>query len=164
MLAGMRVRCVTLDELGRLRDLRLRALADSPGAFGARYEDEAQRPVSEWVRWVSEGSTFVLDDDGEWFGLAALFANRDDDSGVNLVSMWVDPRRRGQGLGSFLLQSVIDVASTRDAKFLELGVVEGNDVAYRMYERAGFGVTGRTEPLRSDPTRTVTFMRLDVPR
>lgn len=158
----MRVRRVTSDELDQLRVLRLRALVDSPGAFGARHEEEAEQAASEWVRWVSEGRTFVLEADGEWFGLGALFAHRDDRSGLQLLSMWVDPRCRGRGFGRFLVDALLDVAVASEARFVELGVVDGNDVARRMYEAAGFGVTGRQEPLRSDPTRTITYMRREL--
>jgi len=34
--------------LERWRDLRLRALRDSPNAFGTRYDDELGRPLSSW--------------------------------------------------------------------------------------------------------------------
>jgi hypothetical protein len=38
----------TLNDVDRLRALRLAALKDAPLAFGAKYEDETKKPLSEW--------------------------------------------------------------------------------------------------------------------
>jgi GNAT superfamily N-acetyltransferase len=153
----MRLRAVRSDELDRLKDLRLRALRDDPGAFGSRYEDEVGRDPSEWLRWVTLGSTFVVDDGG-WHGLVAVFLDRDDASICHLGSMWVDPRQRGRGLGRWLLAAGIGWAREVGAASIRLGVVDGNAVASRVYRRAGFEPTGEREPLHSDPTKSVVFL------
>jgi len=44
------ITCVQLhsDEWARLRDIRLRALLDSPHAFGGTYENESNFDQSQW--------------------------------------------------------------------------------------------------------------------
>jgi len=153
----MQVRAVRSDELDRLKDVRLRALRDDPGAFGSRYEDEAGRDPSLWLRWVTGGSTFVAED-GAWHGLVAVYLDGDDASLCHLGAMWVDPRQRGRGLGHRLLDAGIGWAREAGATSIRLGVVDGNAAASRAYRGAGFEPTGEREPLRSDPTKSVVFM------
>src|SRR5262245_6085870 len=152
----MRVRAVRSDEVDRLRDLRLRALQDDPGAFGRRYEDEAGREPSDWLRWVTLGTTFVADDGG-WHGLDGVVLDPEDASICHLGAMWVAPSQRGRGLGDRLLAAGIDWAREAGAASIRLGVVAGNASALGLYRRAGFEPTGEREPLRSDPTKSVVF-------
>src|SRR5437879_5926628 len=97
------------DDWERLRDVRLRALADAPHAFGSTFDLERGRAEAGWREWAGRGrhgsgATFVAvsgEDPGRFVGLAAGF--EDDEEGppgsVHLVSMWVDPAVRHQGLG-----------------------------------------------------------------
>ena len=110
---------------------------------------------------MTSGSTFVVDDGGEaWRGLAAVFVDGGDSSLCHLVSMWVDPRHRGRGLGRELLAMCVCRARELGARCIRLGVVDGNTEAASLYERAGFQLTGEHEPLASDPTKSVVFMAL----
>ena len=49
----------------------------------------------------------------------------------------------GQGIGSALLETLIDAAKTTNLEQLELDVVEGNTAAVALYEKHGFQVYGR---------------------
>src|SRR3954463_4983471 len=44
-----------------LRALRLRALTDSPAAFGSTYERELARTTADWQRWLTPGATFIVE-------------------------------------------------------------------------------------------------------
>jgi ribosomal-protein-alanine N-acetyltransferase len=55
-----------------------------------------------------------------------------------LVSIAVDPRRRGKGIASGLLESSIRRLRRRGAVRLHLMVKVTNDTALRFYERHGF--------------------------
>ncbi|HEY2332187.1 MAG TPA: GNAT family N-acetyltransferase [Acidimicrobiales bacterium] len=153
---------VTADELDRLREIRLRALADAPGAFGGRYEDEAPRAAATWLSWVTKGGSFVVEDEQGWHGLVAVFLDPVDASVCELISMWVDPSHRGQGWARQLLAAGIVWARGQQAGSVRLGVVEGNAEARRLYERVGFVPTGVTEPLRSDPAKLILFLSLPL--
>lgn len=158
----MIVRSVDDEELEQLKQLRLRALLDAPGAFGSSYADEVGRDSERWRSWVTDGCTFVIADDQGWYGLAAVFVDQKDDSLCHLVSMWIDPDHRRRGLGSELLAAGIGWARKRGATQLRLGVVDGNSTAVRLYRQAGFDPTGDREPLRSDPSQTVMYLALDL--
>ncbi len=61
----------------RLRALRLRALADSPGASAASAEQEAQLPAAHWAELARQSQAadhlaiYLADGGGEWLGLGA---------------------------------------------------------------------------------------------
>jgi ribosomal protein S18 acetylase RimI-like enzyme len=162
ILVSVIVRSVGEQELQQLKQLRLRALLDAPGAFGSSYADEVGRDDERWRPWVTGGCTFVIADDQDWYGLAAVFRDQDDDLLCHLVSMWIAPACRRRGLGRDLLVAGIDWARRRGARKLCLGVVVGNSPALGLYRLAGFEPTGDREPLRSDPSKTVMYLALDL--
>lgn len=57
-------------------------------------------------------------------------------------TLGVDPRRQGEGIGTRLLQSVINEFVTKQGKTLGLLVDETNPRAKRLYVRLGFNVVG----------------------
>lgn len=153
------VRAVRSGEHEALRELRLRAMADAPEAFGASLDDERARPESEWVALAEggdDGVMFVAIDDDRWVGLGA--GRLDAERGIaHLWSMWVEPAHRGSGLGSRLVIAVRDWAAARGARFVRLGVV-GTSSAMAFYERLGFVDTGERKPLRRDPSLIAVYM------
>lgn len=90
------IRRVRSGEGDELRKLRLRALADAPGAFASTYA-EASRPPEVWeeaARRRSEGeqeSTFVAVDGRRWVGLVGAYRGQADATAVELVSLWTAP-------------------------------------------------------------------------
>jgi GNAT superfamily N-acetyltransferase len=83
--------------------------------------------------------------------------------GPHLVSMWVDPRARGRGVGLALVEAVKDWAVEAAADQLILWVADGNDSARRLYERCGFLDTGRRQPLPSDPSVGESLLACPLP-
>jgi ribosomal protein S18 acetylase RimI-like enzyme len=158
----MVVRRVREDELDRLKELRLRALLDAPGAFGRRHEEEAGRDPGEYSGWVKEGCTLVAEDDSGWHGLVAMAVDRDDPSQCHLLSMWTEPASRGRGLGRMLVEAGVNWARETGAARVRLGVVEDNWAAIRLYQEAGFAPSQEREPLRSDPSKCVMFMTREI--
>jgi ribosomal protein S18 acetylase RimI-like enzyme len=159
------VRRVTPDEWTTLRDVRLRALADAPDAFGTTHAEAMSRPDDWWRTWAqtsaeSESQTMVLAWEGdEAIGIAGAFAT--DDGAWQVISMWVDPSARGRGAGRALLDAVVAWAKERAAnRAIRLSVTDGNDEARRLYERYGFADTGVTEPLRSNSALTIRELEL----
>ncbi len=55
-----------------------------------------------------------------------------------LMDMAVLPPFRGKGIGSYLIERVKDWARSRQLDFVELGVLQNNTGAIRLYERQGF--------------------------
>jgi GNAT superfamily N-acetyltransferase len=149
------VRRLCEDEAALLRGLRLRALAESPRAFGAALADEAGLPPEEWDGCAAAGAAgehqvvFVALDGAEPVGMAGgRWFERAQDT-VALWGMWVDPSARGTGVAVALVDAVRDWARASGARRLRVGVVL--DGAGRFYERLGFRREGELRRLTRDP-------------
>jgi ribosomal protein S18 acetylase RimI-like enzyme len=126
----------------RLRALRLRALADAPAAFSTTYAQAAARPRGEWESQLERMATFVATAGGADIGLVrGVQHDRLADAGY-LISMWVAPEARRQGVGSALIGAVVRWARARGFGRLVLEVGESNSPAIALYRRAGFAAEG----------------------
>ncbi len=77
-----------------------------------------------------------------------------------LTSMWIAPEHRGTGLGERLVSASCEQGRVRGVRVVTLWVVDGNEAAERLYERCGFVLTGRRQPVREDePGRAEQEMR-----
>jgi GNAT superfamily N-acetyltransferase len=121
----------------RWRRIRMRALLEAPHAFSTTYATVAQWGAERWEAQVVELATFVAVVDGHDVGVARGALHRDSDV-RELISMWVAPSARGQGLGVQLIESVAAWATAAGASALVLEVVATNAPAIALYERAGF--------------------------
>ena len=70
---------------------------------------------------------------------------------AELLTLAVLPMARGQGIGTGLVQGFLSEAKTRAATTVFLEVAAGNDPAIRLYERAGFALTGRRKGYYASP-------------
>jgi ribosomal protein S18 acetylase RimI-like enzyme len=139
------------------RDVRLRALRDSPTAFGSTYAREVQLTDGDWSqrshRWTSPGSIGYLAFDGERAcGVVACYTEEENLLRGHIVSMWVDPDYRREGVGQLLIEGVRSWAVARGLRELKLMVTSVNMGAIRFYERLGFQMTGLTGPYPNAPS------------
>src|SRR5690606_5625306 len=107
----------------RLRDLRLRALAEAPLAFGTTLDEASSWPVAHWVNQLDKLPTFVAVVDGADAGIVRCAAGRSRKS-MLLISLWVDPLVRRQGVARSLIQTVVGWARAARAERLVLNVAE----------------------------------------
>ncbi|MSP36934.1 MAG: GNAT family N-acetyltransferase [Deltaproteobacteria bacterium] len=138
------------------KSIRLRALQDTPTAFSATYSEEAKFTDADWLMRASQLSStkstgYLALDSGVAVGIAAGFLDRNDPSRAELVSMWVAPTHRRQGIGRLLVEAVSDWARAQNIPSLLLLVTSNNHAAIAFYQRLGFSLTGKTEPYRNDP-------------
>lgn len=120
------------------RDLRLRALADAPEAFGSSLAEWEKADERRWRRRLEQvpfNAIAVVDDVpiGQASGTAA-----DEDRRVELISMWVAPEARGTGVACALVDAVADWAHGAGATAVRLSVRRANEHAIRLYRRTGF--------------------------
>jgi GNAT superfamily N-acetyltransferase len=121
----------------RWRSIRLRALEEAPHAFGTTYAEAVQWNVARWEAQVVEFATFVAVIDGCDVGVVRGAIHRS--SGLReLISMWVAPTARHQGIGARLIESVAACATAAGASALVLDVVAANAPAIALYEHSGF--------------------------
>jgi ribosomal protein S18 acetylase RimI-like enzyme len=158
IVSSVVIHAVRAGEAERLREIRLRALLDSPDAFGSTHARELQFPPATWTERAArsgrgdEDVTFVAEDSGRWVGMAVGHVEPEDPSRAGLYGLWVEPAARGSGVGLALTDALADWAHSRRAEWLLLLVIESNAGAIRLYHRAGFTETGRIVPLPRDPS------------
>jgi len=138
------------------KNTRLRALDDSPTAFGSTYAKEVKLSDADWhqrsIDWTSHRSVGYLAMDGETpCGIGAAFLDEKNPERAHLVSMWVAPAQRGKGVGFTLVSGVRAWAKDQGARTLRLSVTNNNERAIEFYRRTGFSMTGKTEPYPNDP-------------
>ena len=159
------VRRVRTDEGPLLKAVRLAALADSPSAFGSSYAAEADQPDDHWndrARLGAAGersATFFGVVDEAVVGLVSAYRPDPSRLSTELVSMWVSPAHRRAGIAADLVTAVVGWAHQSGMATVELWVTRGNDAAVRLYEKAGFRLTGDHQPLPSDPCKDELRMR-----
>lgn len=135
-----------VDEVARLKALRLAALKDSPSAFGTTLQEAEGWSDSSWLEQLRRLATFVCVSGGSDCGVVR--GTREGDAAW-LISMWVAPGMRGRGVAVALGKTVVNWARASGATRLLLDVTEGNAAAVATYRRLGFEPTGEAGTLPS---------------
>ena len=155
-------RVVTPDEWRLWRELRLSALAQSPAAFSSTLARWSGRGDTE-ERWRARlrevALNLVLTWDGAPVGMVSATAP-DDQSQVELISMWITPAVRGRGVGDHAVRQLL--AWTREehpTSRVVLAVKTDNDHAIRLYARHGFVDAG---PSSNDPSERLMIHSANV--
>ena len=91
--------------------------------------------------------TFVAVHDGEDVGIVRCASDEHQHDTAWLMSMWVAPEARGQGVGNALIDAVIAHARASGAIRLLLDVGDHNQQAIALYARKGFKPNGQTGSL-----------------
>jgi ribosomal protein S18 acetylase RimI-like enzyme len=144
------VRRLEPDDWEAFRDIRLRALADSPDAFGSTRERERAYTEDDWRQRLS-GPVAVVEDP-EPVAVGGVFLNADV---PHVWGMWTDPAHRGRGHARQILDEVLPPDRTA-----QLDVNVNNPGARAAYERYGFVGTGVLEPLRPGSAQMMELMVL----
>jgi GNAT superfamily N-acetyltransferase len=148
----IRLDLLTPDEGARLGAIRLRALQDAPDAFSATIDDAAARTLDGWTKQVVDLPTFVAVSDGADVGMVRCARDAIRTDTAWLISMWVAPEMRRQGVGGALVEAVVGWARANGASRMVLDVADHNTPAIELYARKGFvptGVTGTMPPPRA---------------
>jgi predicted GNAT family acetyltransferase len=148
-------RRLTPDDWEVLRDIRLRALADSPDAFGSTLEREREFPEKEWRRRLVRPVYAVLDG-GRPVAMAGAFP---DEGRLHVWGMWTDPEHRGRGHARALLDALV-ARAVAEGTPVSLHVNVANPVARAAYESYGFVATGKLEPLRPGSDQRIELMQI----
>ena len=147
--------------------MRLRALRDSPDAFGSTFEKTSLVTDKEWeLRLQRVSLDFDLPAvaliEATYAGMAWGRIERPEDEFAHLFQMWVAPEFRGKGIARKLLDTVLSWAVERGRKALALSVTCGDTPARRLYESTGFVAIGQPESLRPGSDLMVQPMRLQL--
>jgi GNAT superfamily N-acetyltransferase len=171
----MEIRRIRADEGLRLKALRLRALADSPLAYGSTLAHEQAYSDALWHERAANGAagdkvvTIVAEHDNRLLGMATgLVPNFEGPHAQDamMVGVFVDAAVRRQGVGAMLVEKVIDWVKTRksvggSARLL-IWITAGNEPAFVLYRRHGFRATGATRPNAHTPDLIESEMMLEL--
>lgn len=126
----------------RLRAIRLAALQQDPQAFGTVHATCVVWPDEQWREQLRTLATFVAVDDDTDVGMVRVADAAASATSAYLISMWVAPVARRQGLGAALVDHVIAWARAEGKTHLLLSVREHNESAIALYESRGFRFNG----------------------
>ena len=142
----------TVNDFDRLRALRLAALKDTPDAFGAKYEDEAEKPILDWQNRLKNTNWCFVVADGVDVGLLAVDrAEKDRNSDCWLSSWWIHQDHRGSGIPKLMLNWLEQLCIEKKWGKIGLGVWPDNLRAISAYKKLGFTQGKALLPSRSIP-------------
>ncbi len=131
------------------RALRLRALLEEPQAFSSLYADALATPEETWTTRLQEASeaesTWLLfaRENGRLVGMIGAYMEQGASDTATVVSVFVPKEERGQGIGTRLMERMLDTLSTKPflsrAKLL---VNKHQTPALGLYRKFGFRQTG----------------------
>ena len=154
------------DDWAKVRELRLRSLAESSEAFGSSLPRERRFTERHWrMRLRTSPTWLALDEAGLPMGIVSMInepGSPADDRHV--VGLWVAPEARRKGLGWALLDAVRSAAIDEGARTVSLWVMDGNLPAGDLYVRAGFTRTHERQRLPRDPELVEERWVLELPR
>ena len=144
------IRLLTPNEAALFRDIRLRALREEPTAFTSSLEEFSHQTLDKIAaRFRGDPSEqFMLGafQDGQLVGLCGFYreAMLKQRHKGNIISMYVAPEARGQGISRTLMNEAIHrVRQIDGVEQLMLGVMTTQTAARKLYESLGFVVFGR---------------------
>ena len=146
-----------------MRAIRLRSLRDAPDAFGTTLKEAGVQSLEGWNRQLEQLPTFVATAGGSDVGLVRAAPHDHFPDAGFVISTWVAPEARGQGIGSALLDAVAQWARTKGWARLLLDVGEQNAPAIALYTRQGYvpnGTIGTLRPPRDHIRQIQLVMRL----
>lgn len=161
------VRSFAPDEWRCYRDLRLRALADSPDAFGSTLVRERERSDDEWAGRLAPGACplralpLIAEVGAEPVGLAWGIIDPSEPDVAHVLQMWVAPSGRRMGAARSMLDAIIAWATEANARSVTLSVTCGDTPAARLYARAGFRPVGEPSPIRPGSALLAQRMQLE---
>ena len=156
----MRIERLHSNAWRRLEAVRLRALADAPDAFGSTLAEAERYREADWRRQLAALPTYVGVLADQDVGMVRGAADPENTGAALLLSMWVAPEARGQGMGEALIRQLADWASATGYSRLLLDVADGNQPAIRLYARMGFTPTGVTGSLPAPRTHITEHQRV----
>lgn len=147
MTSVFRIERLAAGDEQRLRAVRLRALAESPDAFGTTFAEALALPPDDWRQQLEQRATFVAADGAGDFAIARGGHDDEQSDVAWLLSMWVAPEWRRRGVAATLVDAVIQWARGEGLCRMRLDVTESNAEAIALYTRLGFVSNGTLSEL-----------------
>ena len=98
---------------------------------------------------------FVVEEKGKILGYCSMQIVLDEGDILNVA---VRRERQKEGIGYFLVDSMLMMAEARGVRTVHLEVREGNDTARRLYQRLGFTEDGLRKNYYTNPLENAVLM------
>ena len=136
----MTVRVLGPEDAPLWRSLRLEMLREAPTAYGSRYAEWVERPLSDWAEALRRVLYVASFDGAEPVGAmgCARQTGQSARHRATLIAVWLRPGYRGSGRAEVMLDRVVELASGQGVMQLELAVEAWNVRAVGFYRRSGF--------------------------
>ena len=147
----MIVRRLTPADAPEFRRLRLKALRESPTAFGSTYAEEARRPLAAFkTRLEARADNWVFGSlhGQQLIGVLRLVREqgKKERHKATIYGLYVAPSERRRGIARKLLAEAIATArKLKGLRQIRIGVVTSNAAARALYVKAGFVEYGKEE-------------------
>ena len=149
------IRVLAEDDWEQYRDMRLRALRESPDAFVADVTTEEDYDEQLWRDRMNRSMRLLVTSDGEPVGIASVRMNEAlFDDAAELFSLWVIPDLRGEGLAAQLVVAASEAAEKQGARQLVYWVGTDNVPAVAFASSYGFRPTEHRREPRTDAARS----------
>lgn len=122
------------------KTLRLEAITDSPQSFLPTMDEALTQSDEEWQERIKT-MFFAVTDDDELVGMTGYYRESKTKQNhiVNVVSVYVSPDYRQQGLARKLLEATIAaIKQNPEIRKIQLGVITTQTAAYDLYQSVGF--------------------------
>jgi len=148
-MTALTVREAAPDDVDAVLDIATRAWHDTYGdilqtatieiALDEWYERESTRAAID----DDEIAYFVAEDDDVVGYLSGR--QKDDGETATISAIYADPDRRGEGIGTALLERFESFCRDRGCREIELWALVGNDIGHFFYQSRGFEPVERKE-------------------
>jgi ribosomal protein S18 acetylase RimI-like enzyme len=149
------------------KDIRIEKLVPERLDQLVKVQEEA---FSDYIIPIKTSKEFFLEFQRSVGGdLSTVLLASDGDKLVGYINPVIDgkeawiggigviPKYRSSGIGTMLMRSAEELCRNRDVHSIALEVIDGNDMAYRLYERLGFYVSRKFMSAEGKPTRFEGF-------
>jgi GNAT superfamily N-acetyltransferase len=143
------VRVLDEFEWSLYRDIRLRALADSPGSFTATLADEADRDEHFWRERMTRSHQLLAERGSVRQGTVSLGPYKEDPSAAEVFGLYVVPEARGTGVSWRLVEAAAALATQNAYRQLYYWVGTDNGRAVGFANNFGFRITDYRRPSAS---------------
>ncbi len=107
--------------------------------------DDPGRGFDEYLTRIDRCCTWVAEVDGEIVGFVGLLATVGEEGTAEIEPVVISSRSRGAGIGTRLIEHVINEAKMRGFRFLTIRPVLRNEKAFSLYVELGFDHIGSVE-------------------
>lgn len=139
------------------RDLRVRAIQESPQAFLDTEQEARVFPEKKWKQRLADAAAdkswqMFVKLQGKLVGMIGAFRNEENvqNNSATAVGLWVAPEARGKGVGRKLMETLVDALEKKSIKTVYLSVNVEQKSAIALYKKLGFQIVEEKEAVMGD--------------